>query len=230
VTSPDLTRETGDRAAFVGRLRDRLAHGVPVNVAHPMPPGPAAVPDIVHRLLDGRDLADLFEQTATAVQATVHRVPGADVPAELLGRLVDEHAVRTAVTTREPEALAVAETLADLGVTVEPYSVAAAARSQLGVTSAVAAIAATGSVALDSTVAGGRTAGLLPPVHLCVLPADRLVPAPSDVLRPLGDRAPADLPANLVLVTGPSRTGDIEQILTLGVHGPVAVHVVLLEA
>jgi L-lactate dehydrogenase complex protein LldG len=94
----------------------------------------------------------------------------------------------------------------------------------------VAAVAATGSLVLDCRDAGSRTVSLLPRVHLCVLPAGRVVAAPADVLRPLGRAAgdPGALASNLVLVSGPSRTGDIEQLLTIGVHGPVAVHVVLL--
>jgi L-lactate dehydrogenase complex protein LldG len=63
-------------------------------------------------------------------------------------------------------------------------------------------------------------------VHLCLVPASVVVGHPGDVLRTLGAGA---LPANLAFVSGPSRTGDIEQILTRGVHGPVAVEVVLLN-
>jgi L-lactate dehydrogenase complex protein LldG len=47
------------------------------------------------------------------------------------------------------------------------------------------------------------------------------------VLRRLGDD-PTALPSSLVLVTGPSRTGDIEQILTIGAHGPTALHVIVV--
>jgi L-lactate dehydrogenase complex protein LldG len=76
--------------------------------------------------------------------------------------------------------------------------------------------------------AGGRLASLLPPVHICVLPADRIVAAPADVLRGLG-HDPGALPSSLVLVTGPSRTGDIEQLLTIGAHGPTALHVIVVS-
>ena len=113
-------------------------------------------------------------------------------------------------------------------MTVEPLSIEAAARADLGVTSATYGFATTGSVVQESDVAGGRTASLLPPVHLCVLPADRLVPSTAALLRTLG--APGRLPSNLVVITGPSRSGDIEQIITLGVHGPTALHIALLEA
>ena len=93
-----------------------------------------------------------------------------------------------------------------------------------GLTGAVAGIAATGSLVLDASVAGSRAAGLLPPVHVCVLREDQLVATPADVLHPLR----AGAPSSLVLVGGPSRTGDVEQILTLGVHGPRHVHIVLV--
>jgi len=120
----------------------------------------------------------------------------------------------------------VAAALGRVGVEVDEYTRERGAAADLGVTSAVAAIAATGSLVLESSAAGGRGASLLPRVHLCVLPAARLVASTADVLRPFSGGG-GTLPSNLVLVTGPSRTGDIEQILTLGVHGPVAVEIVL---
>lgn len=219
--------EAGDRAAFLARLRDRLAGGVPANPVHPLPPPVAAVPAVVPRQLDRDDLAGTFELAAAAVAAVVHRVPDGGPPLDVLAEVVAAHGVRRAVTSAEPEAEAAGEALSGMGVEVAPYDRETGALADLGVTGAVAAIAATGSVVVDAGVAGGRGASLLPRVHLCLVPVGRLVATPADVLRPLSAARP---PSALVLVTGPSRTGDIEQLLTLGVHGPVAVHVVLVGA
>ena len=64
-------------------------------------------------------------------------------------------------------------------------------------------------------------------MHLCVVRASRVVASTAEVLRALGDGR--ELPSNLALITGPSRSADIEQIIALGVHGPLEVRVVLLE-
>jgi L-lactate dehydrogenase complex protein LldG len=214
------TRETGDRAAFLDRVRSR--QGPPPTIGpHPPPPAPDVVPEVRFKSLDGvDDLRPEFVAAATRASAVVHQ--DADVAA-VLADLVASHSVTSAVVTAEPEAVAAGELLAGLGVVVAPYSRDAAAAADLGVTSAIAGIAATGSLVLDAAVAGSRGTGLLPPIHFCVLPADRLVATPSDVLR----RGPRPLPSNRVLVTGPSRTGDIEQIITLGAHGPTALHIAL---
>ena len=68
-----------------------------------------------------------------------------------------------------------------------------------------------------------RAVSLLPRIHLCVLPLRRLVASHADVLR--AQRRP--MPSGRIVITGPSRTGDIEQRLTLGAHGPVALHVIV---
>nr|MBA2280335.1 LUD domain-containing protein [Acidimicrobiia bacterium] len=99
--------------------------------------------------------------------------------------------------------------------------------ADLGVTSCLAAVAATGSVAVTTDVVGARWASLLPRVHLCVVPGDAVVASPGDVLRRFSPATPP--PRGLWFVTGPSRTGDIEQLLTRGVHGPVAVEILLLH-
>jgi L-lactate dehydrogenase complex protein LldG len=220
--------EHGDRFEFLKTLRTRLASGVPENTVHPLPAAASSPLPIARssRLVDDQDLPTSFARNAATVAANVHRVNGNTVPDDVLQAIIERHAIRRAVISAEPEAVAVGVALTRLGVDVAALSIAAAAEADLGVTSAIAGIALTGSVVQDSGRAGGRTASLLPRVHLCVLPADRLVSTTAPVLRSLGSRA---LPSNIVAITGPSRSGDIELIITLGVHGPVAVEVVLLE-
>lgn len=217
--------ESGDRRAFVGRLRARLGHGVP-ELAHPMPPPLADVPMVHSHALDSDDLIGSFVANARTAAAVVHDLDADAVPDELLDQIVHRHDVRRAVITRDLEAQALGERLRARGVAVDALSTRAAARADLGVTGAVQSLATTGTLVVDSTVAGGRGASLLPPAHLCVLAASRIVASTAEVLRARCD----PLPANLVFITGPSRSGDIEQIITLGVHGPLTVEIAVLRS
>jgi L-lactate dehydrogenase complex protein LldG len=219
--------EHGDRRAFLDRIRSR--QGRPTDDGpHPPPPTPDVVPAIRYRTLDDVDPTDpeallpVFVAALRAAEATVD-VVDRDVPAELLLRFVTDHDVRSAVTSAEPEATALGDVLVAAGVEVSPYGREAAALSDLAVTSATHGIAATGSLVVDSAAAGSRAVSLLPRVHLCILPSARLVASHADVLR--SQQRP--MPSARVLITGPSRTGDIEQRLTLGAHGPVALHVIV---
>jgi L-lactate dehydrogenase complex protein LldG len=100
-------------------------------------------------------------------------------------------------------------------------------RIAVGLTGAVAGIAESGTIAIVSGPGRPRLASLLPPVHVAVLRADRLCPSLPDLLAAHPNLV--DAGSNLVLVTGPSRTADIEMTLTRGVHGPGEVHVVLIS-
>jgi L-lactate dehydrogenase complex protein LldG len=237
VTATDDTatddREHGDRQAFLSPARLRLgSRDIFVNPVHvpPATPGPGdPVPSPRYLTVDPDDLVGTFVRTVEDTQAQCHVVTGdgEGIPAELLDRLVDELDGRDVVVSDEPEAAAVGRQLAARGVTVREATREHAARAGLGVTSAVAGIAATGSLVLDSRRMGSRSACLLPPVHLCVLEVNNLIQTPGDALRGVGSGRGV-LPSSLVLVTGPSRTGDIEQLITMGAHGPTALHVVLV--
>jgi L-lactate dehydrogenase complex protein LldG len=224
--------EHGDRERFLAPARGLLADGIRPNPVHVPPAAPLPsdpVPEARYLNLDPGDLVTSFADAVAHAEGVCHVVED-DVPDGLLDRIVAELGRRdgpSVVVSPEPEARAVGDRLAARGLAVAPATPATAADAALGVTSAAAAIAATGSVVLDSRRAGGRVASLLPSVHLCVMPVDRLVATPADVLRRLGPGADAP-PPSLVVVTGPSRTGDIEQLLTLGAHGPTALHVVLV--
>lgn len=88
------------------------------------------------------------------------------------------------------------------------------AEAPVGVSMARCAVAETGSLVLDAR--DGRRVQLLPPLHLVVVPADRVHPTLADALASLA----ADLPSALGLHSGPSKSADIGQILVEGVHGP----------
>jgi L-lactate dehydrogenase complex protein LldG len=96
-----------------------------------------------------------------------------------------------------------------------------------GVTSAVAGIADTGTLVLLPSAAEPRTLSLVPPVHVAVLHASNLyagLPAAMHALTPW-----RDMPTNLVLITGPSKTADIQQVLAYGAHGPKELVIVLVD-
>ena len=90
-------------------------------------------------------------------------------------------------------------------------------------------IAATGSLVVAADRAGGRSVSLLPPVHAALLPIRSLLATPADLWRHMGEAFPGGPPSQVVVITGPSRTSDIELVLVRGVHGPGHVWVGLLE-
>jgi L-lactate dehydrogenase complex protein LldG len=104
-----------------------------------------------------------------------------------------------------------------------------AARAAAGLSGANFAIAATGTVVLESTAEAIRLATTLPAKHFVLLDPAKIVTDSSaavPVLRQLHDRLPQ---AYLAYITGPSRTADIERVLTIGVHGPKELHILLCE-
>jgi L-lactate utilization protein LutC len=100
--------------------------------------------------------------------------------------------------------------------------------ADLGITSVDWAIAETGSLALFAQPHQGRVVSLLPKRYLAIIEPDQILPDLFDLFARLEERK-AELPSNMVLVTGPSKTGDIELKLTTGVHGPGNVHVLVVE-
>jgi L-lactate dehydrogenase complex protein LldG len=92
-----------------------------------------------------------------------------------------------------------------------------------GVSRALYGLADTGSVVLAASPDEPRARSLLPAVHVSLLDESRILPGLAELFEAVGD----DLPSALAIVTGPSRSADIEQQLVVGVHGPGEVHVVL---
>jgi L-lactate dehydrogenase complex protein LldG len=100
------------------------------------------------------------------------------------------------------------------------------ARVDIGITSADYALSDTGTLVLLASPAEARLVSLLPPAHLAVVPCERILTGLDELFTVLPN--PAAQTSSMVLITGPSRTADIEQILVRGVHGPGQITVVIV--
>jgi L-lactate dehydrogenase complex protein LldG len=95
-----------------------------------------------------------------------------------------------------------------------------------GIVEADYAIASTGTLAMIGDPARPRSLSLLPPLNIVLLRSSRILPDLAAVLRAVGPQTITAHP--MVLVTGPSRTADIEKRIVIGVHGPKELHVFVI--
>ncbi len=97
--------------------------------------------------------------------------------------------------------------------------------AKAGITSAAAAIAETGTLVIPSGKGQPLSTSLLPEIHIAVIQSSQIVYSLEEAIQ---IKAVRDASAT-VLITGPSRTADIEMTLTIGVHGPKELIVYILE-
>jgi L-lactate utilization protein LutC len=95
-----------------------------------------------------------------------------------------------------------------------------------GVTDVTYAVAETGSLVIRSSAGHGRAVSLVPPVHVAVLEPKNFVPDLVDLFERLAKDGD---PTSVTIITGPSKTSDIEMTLVTGVHGPYRVHLFVLK-
>lgn len=188
---------------------------------HPQGPRPAV----------GQNLADAFSEQAQKMASTVDRVATlADVPGAVLRYLDGLNLARRAVAWTALGALP----WAAQGIEVEcrpPLREPQADREHgdlVGITGCFVAIAETGSLMLLSGPDTFASAALLPETHIAVVPVSRIVANMEEAFVRMRDEH-GQLPRATNVISGPSRTGDIEQTIVLGAHGPYRVHVVLVE-
>ncbi len=198
-------------------------------------PEALAVPDRFPDL-DDEDLLTLFRERAQDVDAVVHGPVGRHGVPRAVAGIAAGHQCRSFMAWEDLPASGVASALTAAGLTRVQGEVPAETRIEhqlgyrdldLGVTGAAAGLAESGSVVLDHRQGRPRMASLVPEVHVALLDLTLL----ERTLAHWARRYPESVAetANLVVITGPSRTGDIEQQLTLGVHGPKHVHIVLIQ-
>ena len=99
----------------------------------------------------------------------------------------------------------------------------------VGITAAQAAIAETGTLVLVAESERHRLVSLLPPVHIAIVHARNVVLTIADALSQLRSEDPKEMSRAITFITGPSRTADIELTLTVGVHGPKELYVIVIN-
>lgn len=101
--------------------------------------------------------------------------------------------------------------------------------SKVGLTRCEYLVARLGSVMVSSANSSGRRMNVFPEVHLVYARASQLVPDLKDALSGMKKKYGSDLPSMINLITGPSRTADIEKTLVMGAHGPKELYVFLVD-
>jgi len=205
---------TGDEPARLAAVAGRLgAHGR--NLVPDRSRGDAA-----HR-------EALFEAMATAVHATVARVPSRDaIPAAVSDYLRGLNLPQRLRHGADP----LLESLPWKTTPIEVRTGRADPSDDVSLSHAFAGVAETGTLAMLSGLDNPTTLNFLPETHVVVLEARDLVGAYEDVWDRLRARlGEGVMPRVVNMITGPSRTADIEQKIELGAHGPRRLHIILLE-
>ena len=221
-----MSHSSDSHAKILGSIRQSLK-----GVTH-LPPAPKVT--LPPPGEPGADLAERFASELTQISGQFFKVPAAEVSGWLLGQMQARNAHDLlAWQAADLPAPGVREALQAGGINIvdstvprdEPGRSAALARIEqvtFGLTGADAAFADTGTLALRTGPGRPRLASLSVRTHVALLDPQRLYASWAAWLAADGKAATQRLngASNLTLITGPSRTGDIEMTLTVGVHGP----------
>ena len=183
------------REAILGSIRTHLAASPPADDDPVTPANPV--------ILSNSDPITRFKESLEAVSG--HCIIATDATDVLKQILTDLNAQRIAYSDNPPDKHDI------FGFDV-------------GVSTAQAAIAETGTLVLDSACERHRLVSLVPPVHIAIVNASSIVDTLSDVLALLQKK---EISPAITFITGPSRTADIELTLAIGVHGPQELYVIV---
>lgn len=171
----------------------------------------------------GEDLIGRFCSKAESLSSTVERLANdAAVPAAVAAYLAANQLGAKAVATPD----CASRNWSAAGLNVDARSAVDA--DLVGISGCFCAIAETGTLMLLSAPGSPATVSLLPETHVAIVPAARIVGTMEEAFALL--RAThGELPRAVNFISGPSRTGDIEQTIVLGAHGPCRVHLLVVE-
>lgn len=202
--------------------RDEMLSRVRAALGRAAGPPPEPPPVMLHYgSLSAGERAAQFTAALTALGGTVTIV---GTLAEARAQVETLLAGRTGIASRAP--ILAASGIASLAGVSTNFSREACAAAGVGITSADFALADTGSLVLLSESGESRTISLLPPCHIAVIARAAILESIDELFAVTPQ--PAAKSSAMVLITGPSRTADIEMRLVRGVHGPGEIHVVIV--
>ena len=175
------------------------------------------------------DLIERFILRATDMESTVERIGDRrDIPAAV-ARYVDALVLPPALEAQRSRTGVCWPEFADLdwgaaGLAIEPRPTTG--QDRLGITGTFCAIAETGTLVVLAGAANPTATALLVDTHIAIVRSDRVVAGMEEAFA-LIRREQGRLPRAVNLISGPSRTGDIEQTIVLGAHGPFRVHILV---
>lgn len=181
------------------------------------------------------DLPTRVERLAlnlTNAMAEVHRTTPAGLPAALAALIQDKSFRRVAVGNEVLACQALCDDLQNVCAlhpvqTPHAEQVALFTEMDAGITLSSAAIAETGTIVLKSSPDAPRLLSLVPPVHIVIVDAKHVVDTLFDLIHQ--ECWSQGMPTNVILVSSPSKTADIQQVLAYGAHGPKQLIVMLVE-
>lgn len=169
------------------------------------------------------DLVSRFRMKSELLSSTIDEVATpADVPQAVARYLAAHHLTTRAVCWPGLSSLPWHQA----GMDVEAR--AAHGSDLIGITGCFCALAETGTLMLCSGPNCPAATSLLPETHIAVLPANRILAGMEDAWN-LARAELGEMPRAVNFISGPSRTGDIEQTIVLGAHGPYRVHIVIVR-
>lgn len=176
------------------------------------------------------DLVERFMSRAGDMASTVERIASvAEVPARV-ARYIEALRLPERIATQRATSGVCWPEFADLDWAAAGLSIEArptVGHDRLAITGCFCAIAETGTLVFTSGADTPTSSALLPDTHVAVLRAGRIVSGMEEAFA-LVRKERATMPRAINLISGPSRTGDIEQTIVLGAHGPYRVHILVV--
>jgi L-lactate dehydrogenase complex protein LldG len=220
-----------ERENILGRIREALRHPAPMPGTHDAPAGmphsPTEPPGAQARdwlPAVGSSEAEQFELFAkhcADLKADFRRLARLEELPAALAKIRDEENWQRIASHEGELCRSACQTLGlPVLLTDKGYEAQALEQCDVGITECDALIAQTGGVAVSSRSAGGRALSVLPPHHIVIARGEQLVPDLPAAFALLQQKYSPRFPSMISIITGPSRTGDIERILVLGAHGP----------